>query len=418
MEPPSTSIVILCRNELEYTQRCVASIVRCTPEPHDLVFVDNGSTDGTLEWLRGLAGATVVDNEHNLGFGGGCNQGIAAARGERVLLLNNDVVVTAGWLGALHRELDADARVGITGPRSNYVAGPQVVPSVGYDASSLDGLDEWAVQWSRAHAGTSDPFVRLVGFCLLVRREVIDAIGGFDLRFGLGNFEDDDFCLRAAVAGFGARIVHNSYIHHYGSRTFAGERIDYAATMAVNLERFAAKWRMGEGDMDGRTGAYDAQRLVDRMPKDPARLYAPLVGVVDDGASVELTGARSTVLALPCDRLDPIATRDALRAALRAVGPDDDITLAIRVDPRDAEAHVLLDAVAEEVGDAQLPDVVLLEARDENDAALLRAVDAVLVFGPCAAARAAHARHLGVTVTTHEELPRLVAGSSSEAASA
>src|SRR5688572_20867582 len=119
VDRPLTSIVILTRNELEYTQRCVASIVARTEEPYALIFVDNGSTDGTVEYLRSLDGAVVVVNDANLGFGAGCNQGIARSRGERILLLNNDTVVTDGWLAAMHDALDADPAVGVAGPRSN-----------------------------------------------------------------------------------------------------------------------------------------------------------------------------------------------------------------------------------------------------------------------------------------------------------
>ncbi len=104
---PTTSIVILTRNQLEYTKLCVEGIARTTPEPHELVFVDNASTDGTLEYLRSIEGAVVIDNDANLGFGGACNQGMAVASGDRILLLNNDVVPTAGWLAALHDALDS-----------------------------------------------------------------------------------------------------------------------------------------------------------------------------------------------------------------------------------------------------------------------------------------------------------------------
>ena len=108
----TTSIVIVTRDQLAYTRLCVASIARCTPEPYELVFVDNGSADGTVEWGRGIAdcrlpiadcrtaaGATVIENPENRGFPAAANQGIQAASGEQVLLLNNDTIVTPGWLG-------------------------------------------------------------------------------------------------------------------------------------------------------------------------------------------------------------------------------------------------------------------------------------------------------------------------------
>ena len=84
---------------------------------------------------------------------------------------------------------------------------------------------------------------RLVGFCLLIRREVIDAIGLLDEQFGIGCFEDDDYCLRAIQAGYRAVIAGDAFIHHYGGRTFIGSGVDFAGIMRENGERFRAKWR-------------------------------------------------------------------------------------------------------------------------------------------------------------------------------
>ncbi|MCW2926685.1 MAG: SAM-dependent methyltransferase, type 11, and glycosyltransferase [Thermoleophilia bacterium] len=394
---PVTSIVILTRGQLDYTRRCVASIAQWTPEPHELVFVDNDSPDGTLEYLRSLPDAFVVDNDANLGFGGGCNQGIAAARGERILLLNNDVVVTEGWLGELHDALDSAPEVGIVGPRSNRIAGSQQVDAVGYDEESLDGLEAWAQQWRAEHSERTEPLSRLVGFCMLMDRAVVERIGGFDLRYGLGNFEDDDLCLRAAVAGFGCRVAHGSFIHHFGSRTFVGERIDYAATMSANFQRFRAAWRMGEDDVDAATGGYYADRVASRTSYDAARHFAPLTGVPDDGAQVMLEERRGRVVAVCCDRLDADGTRAMLSAALTAYGPGDDVTLAIRVDPRDATSVPILERLADELGDDALPDVALVTARDEHDGGVLRIADAYRATTRRGAATATLARHLGTS---------------------
>ncbi|MFA5074274.1 MAG: glycosyltransferase, partial [Nitrospirota bacterium] len=97
-----TSIVILTHNQLDYTKKCVRSIQENTPEPHEIVFVDNASRDGTVKWLRRLMhehpNYLLIENSWNHGFARGCNQGIEASSGEHILLLNNDVVVTRGWL--------------------------------------------------------------------------------------------------------------------------------------------------------------------------------------------------------------------------------------------------------------------------------------------------------------------------------
>lgn len=243
-DAPAASIVILTRNQLEHTVRCLESIERHTPEPHEIVIVDNGSTDGSVDWLKewaeGRPNARLLLNHRNAGFGAGCNVGMAASRGTDFVLLNNDTVVTEGWLGRQLDRLADDPNVGIVGPMTNRASGPQVVADVPY--RDLEGMQRFASAWAHQHAGQTMEAQRMPAFCWVVRREVVDAIGGFDERFGAGNFEDDDFCLRAAQVGWRSQIARDVFIHHVGSQTFAGERIDYAASMERNFRIFAEKW--------------------------------------------------------------------------------------------------------------------------------------------------------------------------------
>ncbi|MCB0878089.1 MAG: glycosyltransferase family 2 protein [Thermoleophilia bacterium] len=395
---PSTSFVILTRNQLDYTRRCVEGIQRHTPEPHELVFVDNASTDGTLEYLRSIPDAIVIDNDENHGFGGGCNQGMAASTGDRILLLNNDVVPTHGWLGALHDAIDADPHVSLAGPRTNRIAGTQQVDDVGYDQESLAGLDEWAQEWTTARRGRRTPILRLVGFCILMERAVVDRIGGFDLRYEIGNFEDDDLCLRAGVAGFGCSVAEDSFIHHFGSRTFAGENIDFTSRMAENYRRFMDAWGMTSADLDPETLAYPVQRLVTQTSFDRDRHFAPLVGVPDLGARVAIDGARDSVCVVCCDRIDPAGTRDALDEAFDAHAGREDVTVVVRIDPRDRSSMQLLEQSADAHDAAGLPDVVVVQARDDDDRPVLRVADEVVVAGRQAWARSLLARRMGVAV--------------------
>ncbi len=243
---PIASIIILAHNQIEYTRLCLDSIRARTPLPHELILVDNASTDGTAEYFRSLAeqqdNVTVITNRRNLGFAGGNNQGLAVARGDCVVLLNNDTVVTGGWLEKMLAALQRHPDTGIVGPMSNCVAGPQLVKDVPY--KNLEELPAFAAEWSRAHTGQAQDAGRVVGFCLLARRTVIERIGGLDERFGSGNFEDDDFCLRALFAGFRVCIAQDAFVHHTGSRTFVGAKIDYRESMLRNWKLFKAKWGM------------------------------------------------------------------------------------------------------------------------------------------------------------------------------
>ncbi len=267
--PGLTSIIILAHNQWDQTELCLESIERNTPEPHEIIVVDNGSTDETRERLQALIqrqdsrvqggkwitppnlpldkgrskeGLKVISNTTNRGFAAGNNQGISIARGEYILLLNNDTIVTSGWLGRMIGIFNRYPKTGIVGPMSNYVSGPQLVPKIDY--KDIVGIDRFASRWSEDHDGQSFPIYRVVGFCLLTKRAVIDRIGGLDEQFGSGNFEDDDFCLRAALAGYEARVAQDVFIHHTGSQTFKGAGIDLKKSLLNNWELFKVKWKI------------------------------------------------------------------------------------------------------------------------------------------------------------------------------
>ncbi|NTV51386.1 MAG: glycosyltransferase [Candidatus Firestonebacteria bacterium] len=251
-----TSLVILTHNQRALTQACLESVLRHTHEPFELIVVDNASTDDTVAYLSSWEVSinfgehkycrrfTLVSNPVNRGFAAGNNQGIAAAQGDTLVLMNNDVVVTPGWLTRLLRCAQRNPKIGVVGPMTNYVSGPQKVETPGYRLDTLEGLDDFARDFAREHADEAFPHWRVVGFCMLIKREVIEKIGGLDGRFGLGNFEDDDFSLRAALAKFESWIARDCYVHHVGSRTFADLNLDYRESLEKNWRIFKNKWRL------------------------------------------------------------------------------------------------------------------------------------------------------------------------------
>ncbi|MBI1349395.1 glycosyltransferase [bacterium] len=234
-----TSIILVAHNQLHYTRQCLESLRFRTDEPYELIVVDNGSTDGTVDYLRGQADLRLIENAENRGFPAAVNQGLAIAQGQQLLLLNNDTIVTTGWLRRLLDALHRDPQVGLVGPVSNQVSGPQQITVPYRDLASLDGF---AWEWGQQHAGQLQELERLVGFCLLFRREVLEQIGGLDERFGIGNFEDDDYCRRARLAGFRTVVAVDSFVHHFGGRTFVGAGIDFAALMQANERLYRDKW--------------------------------------------------------------------------------------------------------------------------------------------------------------------------------
>jgi GT2 family glycosyltransferase/glycosyltransferase involved in cell wall biosynthesis/predicted Zn-dependent protease len=241
-----TSIIILTWNQLSFTQACLASIAKHTPEPYELIVIDNFSSDGTVAWLRTQAALdsriAVIENTVNRGFAAGCNQGISAANGDFILLLNNDTVVTEGWLSGMREPLERYPDAGIIGPMTNSASGVQVVPSIGY--TSLDELDAFATSFRADYRYRIIPQRRVVGFCMLFSRKLVEKVGLLDESFGSGNFEDDDYCLRAELAGYRNLIVGDVFVHHFGGATFTGNQVDYSQAMMKNLLTFKKKWAL------------------------------------------------------------------------------------------------------------------------------------------------------------------------------
>ena len=245
---PVASLVMLARNQLDFTRSCIDSIFANTKTSFELIVVDNGSTDGTQQYLETLVAANkpvrVIANPVNLGFGAGNNQGMAIARGQFIVLLNNDLVVTQGWLERMIGHAERQEHIGIVGPVSNNVSGPQHLPNL--DFTDYQQMHAHATHVAETQAGKGFMLPRVVGFCMVIKRAVIDAVGGFDEDFGLGNFEDDDLCWRAITAGYGCFVASDTYIHHYGSRTFVGEKIDHSQCMQVAWTHFKKKWDLAE----------------------------------------------------------------------------------------------------------------------------------------------------------------------------
>ncbi|MBI2424923.1 MAG: glycosyltransferase [Candidatus Hydrogenedentes bacterium] len=239
-----TTIIIPAFNQLEYCRQCVSSILAYTTAPYKLVLVDNGSTDGVGVYFDSVPGAVVVHAERNLGFAAGVNLGLAHREGH-ALLLNSDTIVSPGWLEGLIAPLDEDPGIGAVGPMSNYVSGVQLLP--GLDFKHIDEIHAYAAQCAEAHAGQRLEVNRLVGFCLLIRDTVADAVGDLDGQYGIGNYEDDDYCMRVQRAGHRLVVARDAFVFHYGSRTFLAMGYvneAWEGLLQENQRRFREKWQI------------------------------------------------------------------------------------------------------------------------------------------------------------------------------
>lgn len=230
-------IVVPVYNALPDVQACLASLDRCR-DGFDVrvIIVNDGSEAPTTDWLRSFAkgrqDVTLIEHASNAGYTRAVNAGLKASTAPYVITQNSDTIVTPGWLKGMVACMESDPRIGIVGPLSN-AASWQNVPTLRNDQGEFavnevpNGLsvDDMAQLVARVSARTYPrlPFVN--GFCFMIRRSVIEAIGYMDEeRFPVGYGEENDFCIRAGDAGFELAIADDVYVFHAKSKSFGHER--------------------------------------------------------------------------------------------------------------------------------------------------------------------------------------------------
>jgi GT2 family glycosyltransferase len=235
-----TSIIVVAYNQLEYTKKCIESILTWTKGvEYEIILVDNNSDDGTEEYASRLSQQDprlkYFNTEENLGWVKGINYGLQqiSDNSNFVILSNNDIAITGdGWLTRMLEHFTP--LVGAVGPTSNYVIGRQ------------------STQFN--HNGVHEELTNvLIGFFMCIRRSVIDEIGPMDEIFGMGGADDYDYSVRIQEAGYQLMIARDVYIHHYGSRSFMpaldNSMENYNDYWKAANDTFVEKW--GEKKLGG-----------------------------------------------------------------------------------------------------------------------------------------------------------------------
>ena len=214
-----TSIIILNYNTCWITAQCIKSI-RAYTNDYEIIVVDNGSVDGSVEWFKSQSDIRLICNKENLGFPKGCNQGMEIAKGSEILLLNSDTVVTSRWLDQMRHALYSNDYIGAVSCVTSSCSNGQKLSNLPYDVNTLEGLQEFADEYNHLNPKKWLLRTMLVGFCFLFKSFLYNKIGGLDERFSPGNYEDDDYSIRILKAGYKLLLCQDTFIHHYGRVSF------------------------------------------------------------------------------------------------------------------------------------------------------------------------------------------------------
>lgn len=230
------SVIIGAVGKVDLTRRCVASVRACARMETEIVLVDNGSTHEESVALAELKPDVLLTYPRMLGYPGAMNAGIRAARGEYVCLLNNDAQVTQrGWDLRLTRVLE-------------LVPGAEIIAPVS-DFARAAGQEQPSADSSQAPVQEIMEADRVVFVCAIMRRDLFQRLGLLDERYGLGNWEDTDYCYRVRQAGGRILIDPYVFVRHVGHQTMA-TLPDFGGLLEHNRRLFMQKWSLDDGATD------------------------------------------------------------------------------------------------------------------------------------------------------------------------
>jgi GT2 family glycosyltransferase/glycosyltransferase involved in cell wall biosynthesis len=245
-DEPLVSVVVVSYNQWHLTERCLHSLLSQSDQVRlEVIVVDNDSKDETparlTQWCQQAPERlSVILNAENKGFGGAVNQGLAAARGDYLVVLNNDTVVGPGWARGMRRHFESDPKLGLICPITNNIGNEAQVALAGTTVTEVFAS---ARNYALVKTGTLLPLDNVAFFCVMMPRAVHSRVGGLDERFFPGFFEDDDYCLRVKQEGWTVGCAEDVFVYHELSASFGKEEPAHRkAIFDRNKRLFEEKW--------------------------------------------------------------------------------------------------------------------------------------------------------------------------------
>ncbi|MHB2017175.1 MAG: glycosyltransferase [Candidatus Xenobia bacterium] len=261
-----TSIIIPVFNKWELTDACLVSLQKTVSlEDAEVIVVDNASSDDTPKVLPERYPWVVYQRqETNLGYSGGNNAGARIARGEFIVLLNNDTVTTDGWLEHILQTFEREPRAGIVGARLLYPNGTVQHAGVSFTRHGWPGHHFRNAPSDFVGVNRCRRFQVVTGACLTIRNRDYQRFNGLDETFRNG-YEDVDLCLRAGQAGLEVWYQPASVVYHYESQS-PGRRDHDRRNGEIFMSKWQGKVSLDMEDLYASEGfAADTYRLIDLL---------------------------------------------------------------------------------------------------------------------------------------------------------
>ena len=252
MSQPSYSVVILHHNKIEYSHACLTSLLASSARPLQVINLDNGSSDGTYDWLEAWqerAHAVGIETqtlryEENIGAIRGRNAAIEVATGSHIAFLDNDTIIgQADWLENLASALDARAEIGIVAPKLLFPWAPYEIECCGCAVAPSGRIQYLERGEARASMQPRRAVQCAISAAWLMKRALVEEIGVLDEAFSPVQYEDLDFCYRARAAGWEVWTAPDVEVYHFEHTTTAGsDDINFGYVTAKNGVLFKKRW--------------------------------------------------------------------------------------------------------------------------------------------------------------------------------
>jgi len=245
---PKVSILVVVYNNLDYSKQCLESVIYNTSYPnYEIIIIDNGSEELTKTYLKTFRdthkNSKIILNADNLGFAKANNQGFKISDGEYIVFLNNDTIVTPGWIHRFLLHLKKNPDAGMVGAVTNNI-GNEAQIDIDYAEPTTENINLFAAKRARDFEVKSFKIKMLALFCCMISRELFESVGCLDEHYETGLFEDDDLAMKIQQKGFNCICADDVYIHHIHGATLDNLSQEvYQNLFDSNRRKFEEKWQ-------------------------------------------------------------------------------------------------------------------------------------------------------------------------------